>query len=697
VTQPVEFSKEGLWVKGEKIIPMCAEFHYWRMEPRWWDDVLGRLIKEAEMTMVASYIPWSFHEKIKGDFDFTGRRDPRANLKGFLDLVHKHGLYFMARSGPMCLGEIDGGGPPDYANLMGARSDAFLELTEAWVEAVSAVWREYSIHNGGPLILVQADNEIGSSPVRLKGFLENRYGSVESMNEAWERSYASFDEVVEDKEIHDGRKTGDSFARSMGANWKSCLDIMEYRTRFFPRDYAEKLIAMFRRHGTDVPLFTNNTFLFMQDWLELQKAGTFVGLDHYAYYLIPGDSYYWDYVYVSLNNNISNFPWSPEFQCGSGMMMFGPATSQHQRLVTFFSLAAGMVGMDYYMFVERERWEGFCPVTESGKVREEWFAHREMFRILREVDWAHLTRQCSIGLLWHQEHYWEFLYEGGRIIQPDDYTVVGSKDYGHLAQEPFWLYSKALIDTDTNFDVVDVRTDLSRYPFLIYAAPPFLDAAMQESLVASVKAGGRLVFLSPPPHLDVEKRPCTTLMDGLGIERGEAKEGRAELTIGERSHSVQVAERYEASGKDALLTTADGSVCAVRTRCGDGEVVQVGFSALEEEVLASVLELLTAPVHVRGDNHFVQTSLHSNADRAVVIAINRSEKEETARIEVLGDLGPDREAEELFRRERLEMGPNQTVEVTIPAHDVAVIEIKKAHVERLDLDKDKLIQGYFRL
>lgn len=150
------------------------------------------------MTMVASYIPWSFHEKVRGDFDFTGRRDPKANLKGFLDLVHKHGLYFMARSGPICLGEIDGGGPPDYANLVGGRSDAFLELTEAWVEAVSAVWRAYSIH-------------------------------------------------------------------------------------------------------------------------------------------------------------ISNFPWSPEFQCGSGMMGFGPATSQHQRMVTFFSLAAGMVGMDYYMFVERER------------------------------------------------------------------------------------------------------------------------------------------------------------------------------------------------------------------------------------------------------------------------------------------------------------------------------------------------------
>ena len=127
-------------------------------------------------------------------------------------------------------------------------------------------------------------------------------------------------------------------------------------------------------------------------------------------------------------------------------------------------------------------------------------------------------------------------------------------------------------------------------------------------------------------------------------------------------------------------------------------MVQVGFSALDEEVLAGVLGLLDAPVHVRGDNHFVQTSLHTNEERAVVIAINRDDKEQTARIQVLGDLGRDRVAEELFRRERLEeIGPGQTVEVTIPAQEVAVIEIKKADVEGVDLDKDKLIQGYFRL
>jgi len=72
VVVKLEFKKDGLKINGKKIFPICAEFHYWRMDPRWWDDVLRRLIKGAGIQIVASYIPWSVHEPIKGDFDFTG-------------------------------------------------------------------------------------------------------------------------------------------------------------------------------------------------------------------------------------------------------------------------------------------------------------------------------------------------------------------------------------------------------------------------------------------------------------------------------------------------------------------------------------------------------------------------------------------------------------------------------------------------
>ncbi len=159
----LEFNKEGMKINGQKVLPVSAAFHYWRMDPKWWDDVLRELIKDAEMPMVGSYIPWSIHEPIKGTFDFTGIRNPGANLKGFLDLVAKNGLYFFARSGPIIIGEIDGGGPPDYSRIVGTRTPRGIELTKAWIEAVSAIWKEYSIHNGGPLVYLQVDNEISAN------------------------------------------------------------------------------------------------------------------------------------------------------------------------------------------------------------------------------------------------------------------------------------------------------------------------------------------------------------------------------------------------------------------------------------------------------------------------------------------------------------------------------------------------------
>ncbi|HIE03984.1 MAG TPA: hypothetical protein EYP61_04415, partial [Candidatus Latescibacteria bacterium] len=361
--------------------------------------------------------------------------------------------------------------------------------------------------------------------------------------------------------------------------------------------------------------------------------------------------------------------------------------------------SAGMVGMNYYMFVERERWEGFCPVTENGKIREEWFAHRHMFRILHEVDWKNLSRESRLGLLWYQEHYWHFLYEGGGIIQPDDYTLVASKDYGHLAQEPLWLYTKALVDADVDFDVVDIRTELSRYPLLIYAAPPFLGREEQDKLAEYVEGGGTLVFLSPPPHMDVELRECRSLMEELGIERGREVNLKATLNLGGRSFRVYVAESYEDLDAEPFLRTEEGNVCACRRKVDEGWIYLVGFSALEREVLTGLLDALGAPAFVRSDDPFVHTSLHRNGERAVVVAINRGTEARTVRIKIFPDLGltSGHQVEEMFTRRKLEISADQVLELHIPGKDVAVVEVRKEGVERVDLDKEELIQGYFKL
>ena len=59
--------------------------------------------------------------------------------------------------------------------------------------------------------------------------------------------------------------------------------------------------------------------------------------------------------------------------------------------------------------------------------------------------------------------------------------------------------------------------------------------------------------------------------------------------------------------------------------------------------------------------------------------------------------GENPQAEEMFTRKRLEIGPQQMIALTVAAKEVALIRIKSSETSSPNLDKGKLIQGYFQL
>ena len=81
--------------------------HYWRLNPGRWPEVLDR-VREIGLKVVATYVPWQYHELAPGQFDFTGQTEPPRNLVGFLRLAQEKGfrvfirlrqVYFL-RAGP---------------------------------------------------------------------------------------------------------------------------------------------------------------------------------------------------------------------------------------------------------------------------------------------------------------------------------------------------------------------------------------------------------------------------------------------------------------------------------------------------------------------------------------------------------------------------------------------------------------------
>ncbi|MCK5329282.1 MAG: hypothetical protein KAR36_11790, partial [Candidatus Latescibacteria bacterium] len=197
------------------------------------------------------------------------------------------------------------------------------------------------------------------------------------------------------------------------------------------------------------------------------------------------------------------------------------------------------------------------------------------------------------------------------------------------------------------------------------------------------------------PHLDVEKNACTVLTDGLGISRGEAV--NTETRIGKLD--IHLSEAFDdLSDFQSLLQTTDGKVAACIKSVGQGIVVLVGFSALDTGIFQMLLEALEAPLFVRSSTpDSVHTHLFRSPERTVIFAINRHTEAVNTTITVLPDLNltDEHQCEEMFTHEMLPISAEQSIQLTIPGADVAVLEIKKRTEERVDLDKDQLIQGYF--
>lgn len=163
--------------KNEKpFLAVSGEFHYSRCEDcRWEDEILK--MKMCGISVISSYVFWIHHEEEEGVFDFTGRRD----LRKFVELCKKHGMYVILRIGPFAHGEVRNGGLPDwlYGKPFEVRklSEGFLSYTRRFYEQISQQIGGLLYKDGGPVIAVQIDNEYmhSSAPWEIMTGLTNEW------------------------------------------------------------------------------------------------------------------------------------------------------------------------------------------------------------------------------------------------------------------------------------------------------------------------------------------------------------------------------------------------------------------------------------------------------------------------------------------------------------------------------------------
>ncbi len=153
--------KDEFYLNNTKMKVISGGLHYFRVVPEYWRDRLEKL-KNLGCNTVETYIPWNMHEPQKGTYCFEGMLDVEA----FIRLAGELGLWVIVRPSPYICAEWEFGGLPAW--LLAEDGMRLRCFHEPFLNHVSEYYRELfqilaplQINYGGPIIMMQVENEYG--------------------------------------------------------------------------------------------------------------------------------------------------------------------------------------------------------------------------------------------------------------------------------------------------------------------------------------------------------------------------------------------------------------------------------------------------------------------------------------------------------------------------------------------------------
>jgi beta-galactosidase len=149
-------------LNGEPFVVKAAEVHYPRIPQAYWEHRI-KMCKALGMNTLCIYVFWNIHEQREGQFDFSGNND----VAKFCRLAQKNGMYVIVRHGPYVCAEWEMGGLPWWLLKkkdirLREQDPYFMERVKIFEQKVGEQLAPLTIQNGGPIIMVQVENEYGS-------------------------------------------------------------------------------------------------------------------------------------------------------------------------------------------------------------------------------------------------------------------------------------------------------------------------------------------------------------------------------------------------------------------------------------------------------------------------------------------------------------------------------------------------------
>jgi beta-galactosidase len=156
-----EIGPNDFLLDGQPFQIRCGELHAPRVPPEYWQHRL-RMVKAMGLNTVCAYLFWNMHEPRPGQFNWSGDADVAA----FCRAAQAEGLWVILRPGPYACAEWEMGGLPwwllKHEDIqLRTRDPRYLDAAKRYLKEVGRVLGPLQVSQGGPILMVQVENEHG--------------------------------------------------------------------------------------------------------------------------------------------------------------------------------------------------------------------------------------------------------------------------------------------------------------------------------------------------------------------------------------------------------------------------------------------------------------------------------------------------------------------------------------------------------